>query len=217
MEKSSKRQREKDRQIYRLSPGLPRGSGGTNSTNPSNPGFTTLVRYIWTAWPSPIGPLLVAEADGQPLVVEFPLRASRMRWVDRLRARHPEAAIALGPCQATVGWLEAYFQRRPRPFPFPEYLSEHLDVSPAELSVWRLIAEIPLGQTRSYDDLARQTGFPARTVGQLVGANQLAILIPCHRVVGKRGGLVGYSGGLDRKRWLLDHELRTTGVRLDPS
>jgi O-6-methylguanine DNA methyltransferase len=175
------------------------------------------VRYLWTSWPSPIGALLVAEADGRPLVVEFALRAGRMRWVDRLRARHPEAAIELGSCRATIGWLEAYFQRRPRPFPFPEYLPEHLEVSAPELAVWRLIAEIPLGETRSYDDLARRTGLPPRTVGQLVGANHLAILIPCHRVVGKRGGLVGYGGGLERKRWLLDHELRTTGVRLDPS
>jgi O-6-methylguanine DNA methyltransferase len=50
--------------------------------------------------------------------------------------------------------------------------------------------------------------------GQLVGSNQLAILIPCHRVVGKHGELVGYGGGLPRKRWLLDHELRTAGLVL---
>jgi len=61
---------------------------------------------------------------------------------------------------------------------------------------------------------AHATGFHARQIGQLVGANKLAIVIPCHRVVGKRGGLVGYGGGLDRKRWLLDHEIRVSGVRL---
>jgi O-6-methylguanine DNA methyltransferase len=173
--------------------------------------------YSWTSWPSPLGPLVLAEASGRPLAVEFALRGGRARWIERLRARHPDAAIDLGPCAATVGWLTAFFERRPRPFPFPEYLPDHLAASSAELAVWRGVAAIPLGETRSYDDLARAAGLPARTVGQLVGANHLAILIPCHRVVGKRGGLVGYGGGLERKRWLLDHELRITGVRLEPS
>lgn len=173
--------------------------------------------YTWTSWPSPLGPLVIAEADGQPLVVEYALRARRMRWIDRLQARHPDATIELGPCPLTIGWLEAYFQRRPRPLGFPPYLPEHLEVSSPELAVWRLIAEIPLGETRSYEELAQRAGLPPRTVGQLTGANHLAILIPCHRVVGKRGGLVGYGGGLERKRWLLDHELRVTGVRLAPS
>lgn len=173
--------------------------------------------YAWTFFPSPVGNLVVAEADGRPLVVEFALRARRMRWVERLHRRWPGARMDLGPCRATVGWLEAYFQKRPRPFAYPEYLGQYLAVSEAEELVWRRLCDIPLGETRAYDEIARLTGFHARLVGQLVGANHLAILVPCHRVVGKQGGLVGYGGGLDRKRWLLGHELRTTGVRLGPS
>ena len=72
----------------------------------------------------------------------------------------------------------------------------------------------PLGETRSYDDIARATRLHPRQIGWLVAANHLAILIPCHRVVGKDGSLVGYGGGLAKKRWLLDHELRTAGVVL---
>jgi O-6-methylguanine DNA methyltransferase len=62
--------------------------------------------------------------------------------------------------------------------------------------------------------VARQTGIHPRVVGQLVGSNHLSILVPCHRVVGKRGALVGYGGGVARKRWLLAHELRHAGVVL---
>jgi AraC family transcriptional regulator of adaptative response/methylated-DNA-[protein]-cysteine methyltransferase len=173
------------------------------------------VRYTWTAYPSPIGSLVLAEADGQPLVVQFALRAGRMKWVERVRARRPGARIELGPCQSTAGILQMYFKGHPRSFPYPEYLRDHLDLTGAEEAVWRRLCDIPMGETRSYEDIAQATGFHARQVGQLVGANQLAILIPCHRVVGKRGGLVGYGGGLDRKRWLLNHELRTTGVVLE--
>jgi AraC family transcriptional regulator of adaptative response/methylated-DNA-[protein]-cysteine methyltransferase len=172
------------------------------------------MKIEWTSCPTPIGPLVVVEADGRPLVVEFALRAKRMRWVDRLRARSPGLSIEGGPCRTTIGWLESYFQRRPRHFAFPDYLGEYFDVSPAEAAVWRLLCSIPLGETRSYDDLARQTGLHPRQVGQLNGANHLAVLVPCHRVVGKDGALVGYGGGLQRKRWLLDHELRMTGVSL---
>jgi O-6-methylguanine DNA methyltransferase len=71
-----------------------------------------------------------------------------------------------------------------------------------------------VGETRSYEAVAEETGLTARVVGQASGANHLALLIPCHRVVGKDGALVGYGGGLQRKRWLLDHELRLTGLVL---
>ena len=172
------------------------------------------MRVEWTAYPSPIGALTLVESGGRPLVVEFPQRAKRMKWVDRLRERHPGAQLDLGPCRATAGWLEAYFGRRPRPFPYPEYLEEYFELSPEQVAVWRKLCEIPLGETRAYEDIGHATGLHPRHVGQLNGANHLAVLVPCHRVVGKTGALVGYGGGLQRKRWLLDHELRMTGLLL---
>jgi len=137
-----------------------------------------------------------------------------MRWMDRLRERHPDLPIDPGPCSATAGWLAAYFQRRPRPVNYPEYLAEWFAPSPSEEAVWRALCRIPVGETRSYEAVAEETGLTARVVGQASGANHLALLIPCHRVVGKDGALVGYGGGLQRKRWLLDHELRMTGLVL---
>jgi methylated-DNA-[protein]-cysteine S-methyltransferase len=74
--------------------------------------------------------------------------------------------------------------------------------------VWRLLREIPFGETRSYGDLARRLGDVslAQAVGSANGRNPLSVIVPCHRVVGAGGDLTGYAGGLDRKRFLLDLE-----------
>ncbi|MGH7517911.1 MAG: methylated-DNA--[protein]-cysteine S-methyltransferase [Gemmatimonadales bacterium] len=77
-----------------------------------------------------------------------------------------------------------------------------------ELRVWALLREIPAGQTTSYGELARKLGDPraVRAVGRANGQNPLPIVVPCHRVIGADGSLVGFGGGLERKRWLLEHE-----------
>jgi methylated-DNA-[protein]-cysteine S-methyltransferase len=74
--------------------------------------------------------------------------------------------------------------------------------------VWQLLCEIPYGETISYGELAKRAGNPAasRAVGLANGSNPIAIVIPCHRVIGSNGKLTGYGGGLDNKRWLLDFE-----------
>lgn len=74
--------------------------------------------------------------------------------------------------------------------------------------VWRALARIPYGETRSYGALARSIGRPAasRAVGAANGRNPISIIIPCHRLIGSSGELTGYGGGLAAKRWLLDHE-----------
>lgn len=75
--------------------------------------------------------------------------------------------------------------------------------------VWRALTAIPYGETCSYSGLARSIGRPAasRAVGAANGKNPLAIIVPCHRVIGANGTLTGYAGGVAAKRWLLDHEL----------
>ena len=82
-----------------------------------------------------------------------------------------------------------------------------------ELEVWNELSKVPYGETCSYLDIANRMNNPKaiRAVGRANGANPIAIVIPCHRVVGADGSLVGYSGGLWRKRWLLDHEARIAG------
>ena len=75
-------------------------------------------------------------------------------------------------------------------------------------AVWRELAEIPYGRTMSYSELAAKIGKPsaARAVGAATGLNPISVIVPCHRLVGARGSLTGFAGGLDAKRWLLRHE-----------
>jgi O-6-methylguanine DNA methyltransferase len=168
----------------------------------------------WTSYDSPVGMLTVVECEAGPLVIEYPSRAVTIKWAVRLRAAVPELHIAQGRCRITTSWLDGYFAGAPGPIPPLDHLKRWFDFSPAQLAVLRVLKRIPLGETRSYEAVAAVTRLHPRQIGWLVAANHLAILIPCHRVVGKDGSLVGYGGGLARKRWLLDHELRTAGVVL---
>ncbi|MGH6864012.1 MAG: methylated-DNA--[protein]-cysteine S-methyltransferase [Methylocella sp.] len=82
------------------------------------------------------------------------------------------------------------------------------DGAPFQRSVWAALTTIPAGETLSYRGLAERIGKPkaVRAVGLAIGANPVAIIVPCHRVIGADGSLTGYGGGLARKQWLLDHE-----------
>lgn len=102
--------------------------------------------------------------------------------------------------------LKEYFSGTRRAFDLPI----KTEGTEFQQSVWAKLREIPYGETRTYGDIARQLGKPgaARAVGMANNRNPLCILIPCHRVVGADGALVGYAGGLDRKRFLLDLENR---------
>ena len=172
------------------------------------------MRVEWSSYSSPIGGLTIVECEAGPLVIEYPTRAVTIKWAVRLRAAVPELHIEQGSCRLTSAWLDDYFAGSPRALAYPDYLKRWFDLSPAQITVFKALRRIPLGETRSYDDVARATHLHPRQIGWLVAANHLAILIPCHRVVGKDGGLVGYGGGLAKKRWLLDHELRAAGVVL---
>lgn len=80
--------------------------------------------------------------------------------------------------------------------------------TPFQKQVWKMLREIPIGRTASYGELAERLGKPgaSRAVGLANGRNPVAVVVPCHRVIGSNGKLTGYAGGLDRKQWLLVHE-----------
>ena len=84
--------------------------------------------------------------------------------------------------------------------------------TPFQREVWHALRSIPCGTTTSYGKLAEQIGHPAavRAVGTANGANPIAVIVPCHRVIGANGSLTGYGGGIERKRWLLNHEKTPT-------
>ena len=115
-----------------------------------------------------------------------------------------------GPVAEIAEGLRRYFAGETGLPPLP--IGDH--GTPFEKEVWKALTEIPLGETRSYKQIAEALGRPAatRAVARANGKNQIALLLPCHRVIGADGTLTGYAGGLWRKRWLLEHERRMVAV-----
>lgn len=146
---------------------------------------------------SPIGPLTLVAGDGA-LVALF---------MDE--QRHPQDRGDLGdpsaePFATAATQLRAYFAGELTEFDLPIAA----EGTAFQHTVWALLRRIPYGETTTYGRLAEQLGKPtaARAVGLANGRNPISIIVPCHRVVGSTGNLTGYGGGLDRKRFLLDHE-----------
>ena len=146
---------------------------------------------------SPIDELLLTAEDGVLTGLHFSPFAIDPEWV-----HDPEQ---LAPA---IGQLEEYFAGERTEF--------DLELSPHgtefQRRVWAMLREIPYGETTTYGTLANELGNPrtVRAVGLANGRNPIAVIIPCHRVIGADGSLVGFGGGLDRKRTLLDLE---SGVR----
>ena len=142
---------------------------------------------------TPIGELTLTATDTSLTGVYFPGRA-------KVRGRAGNNAIL----EQAAHQLGEYFARERTSFDLP------LDAEGTEFErrVWALLREIPYGSTTSYGALARQLGEPkdARAVGAANGKNPIPIIVPCHRVIGANGDLTGFGGGIDRKRWLLEHE-----------
>jgi AraC family transcriptional regulator of adaptative response/methylated-DNA-[protein]-cysteine methyltransferase len=155
---------------------------------------------------TPLGPMLVAATDEALLLLEFADRRQLANQVKRIGRRLgvvyvPESNPLIRRAAKELG---EYFAGERRDFTVPM-----LPVGTEfELEVWSALREIPFGETRSYADIARRVGRPdaVRAVGRANGMNALAIVIPCHRVVGSDGQLVGYGGGLWRKEKLLSVE-----------
>ncbi|MCB0077104.1 MAG: methylated-DNA--[protein]-cysteine S-methyltransferase [Anaerolineales bacterium] len=116
----------------------------------------------------------------------------------------PEAVQGNGISEAAATQLIDYFAGARRDFSVPLAMQG----TEFQQGVWRALTEIPYGQTISYQQLAVRLGQPhgAQAVGAANGQNPIAIIVPCHRVLGKDGALIGYAGGLHRKAWLLRHE-----------
>ena len=128
---------------------------------------------------------------------------SRILWPGEPGAGGDEQVLA-----AAAEQLREYFAGTREAFDLPL----ELDGTEFQRRAWLALAEIPYGETRSYGDQARRLEAPraARAVGAANGANPLPIVLPCHRLVGADGSLTGFGGGLDVKRWLLQHEGATT-------
>lgn len=157
---------------------------------------------------TPMGSMITIADDRVLYLLEFADFRGLEREVERVK-RQTKSAITLGR-SPTIELIESelrqYCNGQLRNFKTPLFFSG----TPFQKSVWEELRNIPYGETRSYAEIAAKIGKPTayRAVAQANGANQLAIIVPCHRVINTNGALGGYAGGVDRKMWLLNHELQ---------
>jgi methylated-DNA-[protein]-cysteine S-methyltransferase len=143
--------------------------------------------------PSPLGDVLVVADDDQVL--------TGLWFADRHGVPDGSKRTRLPAVSAE---LDAYWAGELREFTVPIRFGG----TPFQHSVWEALAAVPYGTTLGYGELAARLGRPAaaRAVGAANGQNPISVIVPCHRLVGSSGSLVKYGGGLERKRWLLQHE-----------
>lgn len=165
--------------------------------------------YLTADWIlTPLGPMIAIADDDALHLLEFADRTALPTEIARLRSR---SGLLLRhgrnrPIDRIAAELDRYFAGSKLSFDTP--VAEH--GTDFERSVWQELRRIPAGETRSYRDIARALGRDGaeRAVARANGANQLALVIPCHRVIASDGALSGYGGKVWRKRWLLEHERR---------
>lgn len=168
------------------------------------------VQTYFTVLPSPIGELLVTGADDPS--AQFMISGLHMtgqRYEPMLRSEWVRDAHRFANAETQ---LDAYFGGDLTEFDLP--LAAH--GSEFQRRVWTALSDIPLGATVAYGQIAGRVADKSKTraVAAAIGRNPIGIVVPCHRVIGADGSLTGYAGGLDRKRWLLDHEARVSGAVL---
>lgn len=163
---------------------------------------------------SPIGKLFIVADEEALLRIDFENKSDVIEEIEPYAINHQKIfTIDNLVLQKTKAWLENYF-RREYPSSIPPIRFEG---SAFRVLVWKLLLNIPYGKTISYSELgslvAKERGLEkmsAQAIGQAVGKNPISIIVPCHRVIGKKGELVGYGGGIDRKKFLLELERRNT-------
>ncbi len=172
----------------------------TDSTRPARAATHEL---LYTTADSPIGELLLL-GDGQSLRGLYMQDGRRPMRI--ARAWRPSGA----PFKDVLAQLREFFAGERTTFDVPLLM----EGPPFERRVWQALQDIPYGETESYGELAARIGEPsaARAVGVANGRNPIAVIVPCHRVIGADGSLTGYGGGLERKRLLLDLERGQTSL-----
>jgi methylated-DNA-[protein]-cysteine S-methyltransferase len=160
--------------------------------------------------PSPLGGMLVVTDSEQRLrALNWEDREDRMRReLERIYGRRA-VRLERGPAPIAIcRALERYFAGKLQAI---DEIAVETGGTPFQSNVWRALRKIPVGTTLSYGRLAHRLKCPlaVRAVGFANGSNPISVVIPCHRLIGADGSLTGYGGGLERKRWLLEHE----GVR----
>lgn len=174
------------------------GDSPNNSTHKN----VILIHRITT----PLGPMFICATDEGVCLLEFVDRRmleTEFKDLQRLLKARIIAGENAHTKQAEKE-LKEYFAGTRKHFDVPL----HFPGTDFQQAVWKALLDIPMGKTFTYQQIAEQVGSPkaVRAVGAANGNNRIAIMVPCHRVIGKNGKLTGYGGGLERKEWLLRHE-----------
>jgi methylated-DNA-[protein]-cysteine S-methyltransferase len=157
---------------------------------------------------TPIGEMVViTDHDGHLRAVDWTDHEERMLRL--LRRHYGPDGFKLEPGATPRGTADAIKRYFTGDLAALDALSVATAGTPFQRGVWRALREIPCGQTITYASLAQRIGNPraVRAVGLANGANPIGVIVPCHRVIGANGSLTGYGGGIERKRWLLNHEI----------
>jgi AraC family transcriptional regulator, regulatory protein of adaptative response / methylated-DNA-[protein]-cysteine methyltransferase len=173
-----------------------------------------VLRVSWIT--TPLGPMLAAAGDGGVCLLEFADRRALRSQIATLRRHFPGPVVAgtNEHLEELAAEIEEYFAGRRSSFEVTIVRRG----TPFQEAVWERLCAIPAGETRSYAGIAREIGRPSavRAVARANGENRLAILVPCHRVIGSDGSPTGYGGGVWRKEWLLTHEREHAGAAQRP-
>lgn len=175
-------------------------------------GIKTTATVLMASWlDTPLGPMFAIADEKWLYLLEFVDQCGLEKKIERLRNRTKSAII---PGRTVIissieKELKDYFQGKRTQFKTPIFSLG----SVFQKRVWAELMKIPPGETRSYAQIAKAIGHPGafRAVGTANGANQIAIVVPCHRVINANGDLGGYAGGIARKEWLLRQERVSMG------
>lgn len=171
---------------------------------PTKTGNHPILKTSWLD--TPLGQMIAVSNEETLYLLEFVDRRGLEKELEWFRKK-TKAAFTPGetkPIASIEKELHLYFKGKLTNFKTPLFRLG----SPFQKQVWEELSKIPMGETRSYAEIAKAIKRPTafRAAAQAIGSNQLAIIIPCHRVINTNGGLGGYAGGLPRKKWLLQHE-----------
>jgi methylated-DNA-[protein]-cysteine S-methyltransferase len=154
---------------------------------------------------SPVGQLTLVANNEAVLVLTWGDAQSSSARVAQLVRRSEVVPVVQHPILAKcAAQLQEYFAGDRKDFDLPL----QAEGTEFQRAAWKVLSQIPYGQTLSYAEQAGRAGSPkaSRAVGSANGRNPIAIIVPCHRVIGADGSLTGFGGGIDTKRWLLTHE-----------
>lgn len=176
-------------------------------SNLSRAKMTEHLKLLLDRISTPIGDMLIAaDSKGNLRAALFAEDEEVVRH--QLRLQYGERGFSIEPARNPHGLSEAITQYFDGDLGIIDTLPVETGGTTFQREVWHALREIPCGTTVSYGKLAGRIGRPAavRAVGLANGANPVAVVVPCHRVIGSNGSLTGYGGGIERKRWLLNHE-----------